>query len=128
MSYRHVTEKDVVAGIAGADLRLSQFRAKIKDANGNYVRAGAGDDIDSILENNPNIGEAATVFIGGIHEAVSGIAFPQGARLVSDAQARLVPATGAAGAEVRSYYRAVQEATSPDQIVAVTREVVDVRF
>lgn len=118
MSFRHYDEHDVFAIIAGADLRLSQYRAIVRDANGNGVRSGANGDIFGIQENDPNTGRQLTVFIGGIHPAISGVAFARDAKLRSDAQGRLVPA--ALGE--RFYYRAIQAATAPDQAVAVMRE------
>lgn len=128
MSFRYLSPHDVISGKAGADLRQSQYRALVRDANGEFVRSGAGGDVYGILENNPNTGQHANVAISGIIPALSGGAFARDAKLVSDAAGRLVAATGAAGAEVRAYYRAEQAATAADQFVAVRREVADVRF
>ena len=128
MSFRHLHPHDLLSQKAGEDLRLSQYRALVRNANGDVVRSGAGGDIYGILENNPNTGQHANVAISGIIPALSGGAFARDAKLVSDATGRLVAATGGAGTEVRSYYRAEQAATAADQFVAVRREVSDVRF
>lgn len=130
MTYRHHIPEDLDSGIAGADLSLSQYRALARDANGNYVRAGAGGDIAGVLENNPKQGQHCNIFkrAGTIHPAVTGSVFARDASLVSDAQGRMVAAAGAAGAEVRAFYRAEQASTAADQIVAVRREPHDVRF
>lgn len=125
MSFRHHDQTDLIGGVAGEDLRLSQYRAIVRDANGNHVRSGANGDIYGILENDPNVGQNTSVFIDKICPAVSGAAFARDAKLRSDASGRLVPAVASATAGDMGeahYYRAEQAATAADQVVAVRRE------
>lgn len=129
MAGRVVTEAmpDIETGIAAADLRQSRFRAVRWDTNG-YVLAGAGDEIAGVLENNPNIGEEARVFVGGIHEAVSGGDCWIGTQLIADEEGRLVQPVGTVGVVVRAYYRAEEKSVGGDRIIMVRREVADFHY
>ena len=129
MPYRTHARTDVLR--ASGDLRTSQFRAIRRDANGEAVIAGVGDDVIGVVEQVEGLGrrgDVVTYFVNGDHEARTGAAYPQGARLVPDATGRLIQATGAAGTEVRTYYFAVEASDGPDVTASVRREVVDVRF
>lgn len=117
---------------AGADLRKSQFRAIKRDSNGLAVLAGAGDDIIGVIQQVEGQGVAGkdvvTYFVDGDHPALAGAAsIARDARLVSDAQGRLVAAAPGAGVEVRSYYRCLEAADLLNSTFTVRREVADVR-
>ena len=104
MAYRNVTEQDVVTGVATEDLTAYQFRAVRRDTNG-YALAREGDEVAGVLENAPNVGEEARVFVGGYHEAVVvGPAWP-GTPLTHDGEGRRVRAEG----EARSGYESAEK-------------------
>lgn len=118
-TYKRYDQNDVVDRIAGEDLRRSQYRALVRNANGEVVRSGANGDIYGLLENDPNVGMDASVVVSApAFPCISGGAFPRDAKLRSDAQARLVQA--AAGEAY--YYRAEEAATAADQAIPVRRE------
>ena len=118
MTFRHLQPHDLISQRAGADLRLSQYRMLVRDANGDVVRSGANGDVYGLLENNPNLGQHANVAIDGILPGLSGAAFARDAKLRSDAQGRAV----VAAVGEKYYYRAEQAATAADQFVALRRE------
>jgi hypothetical protein len=115
--FRHLDEVNVIARKAGADLRLSQYRGVARNGAGEIVRAGAGDSY-GVLENDPNIGQQATVFIGGCFPMVAGAIFSRDAKLTTDAAGR----AAVAGAGASYQYRAEGDATAVDQITTVRRE------
>lgn len=119
MAFWHTSQYDFIGYKAGADLSLSQHRAVEFDGNGDMVRANAGDSL-GILSNNPKAGEEASVVYrdGAICPAVTGGTFARDAKLISDANGRLV----AAGAAVAYQYRALEASTAADQIKTVKRE------
>lgn len=123
MAFWHYDEHDVIGRIAGADLSQSQHRAVERNAGNEIVRANAGDSY-GLLTNNPRQREEASVLIGegAIAPAVSGAAFTLDAKLVSDANGRLVAVAPGAGVPAAYQYRAEEAATAADQIVAVRRE------
>lgn len=116
--FRHIDEVNVIARKAGADLRFSQYRGVARNGAGEIVRAGAGDSY-GVLENDPNIGQQATVFIAGCFPMVTGGIFSRDAKLTTDASGRAVVATGA-GAQYQ--YRAEGDSTAADQVTTVRRE------
>lgn len=79
---------------ADADHRANQFRCMVLAADGDAALAGANVRIIGILQNDPNIGEAATVQRDGISKAEAGAAFAIAALLATDATGRLVTAAG----------------------------------
>lgn len=59
--------------VAGADLTADQFRAVVIDSTGRAVVAGADVAIDGILQNDPDITEAATIWgTGSVSKVVVG--------------------------------------------------------
>jgi hypothetical protein len=76
--------------VAGADLSAGQYRAIQNDG----TLAGAGEVAVGILQNDPAAaGRAATVGVGGVTKVTAGAAFAAGAKLMSDANGRLITAT-----------------------------------
>lgn len=124
MAHRVVTEQDVVTGIAGEDLSRSAFRAVVLNADGRFVRASGLGDIYGILEEPAGAGGEVTVFVGGIHEALTGGAFDRGARLASDFEGRLSRTDP--NSRTRTFYFAEEASTGPNQTVTVRREVAEV--
>lgn len=123
MAFWHTHPHDFIGYKAGADLSLSQHRAVEFDGNGNIVRGNAGDSL-GILSNNPKAGEEASVIYreGAVCPAVSGAAFARDAKLISDAQGRLVAVAPGTGVPAAYQYRALEPATAADQIRSVKRE------
>ena len=118
MSYFHYQPTDLEARKSGEDLTLSQFRAVRRLPDGRIGRAVAGDSL-GILHNNPKIGQHATYQLHGICPAVAGAPFLRNAFLTTDAAARLIPAVAGGAYQ----YRADQDASAANDIVAVRREV-----
>ena len=129
MPYRTHARTDVLR--ASGDLRTAQFRAIREDANGEAVIAGVGDEPIGVVEQVEGLGrrgDIVTYFVNGDHEVRTGGVYLRGARLVPDATGRLIQVTGAAGTEVRTYYRALEASDAADVTATVRREVADVRF
>lgn len=78
---------------AGADLSAAQFKAVSVDANGEAVVAGAGDFAVGVLQNNPGLGELATVQIAGISKMKADAAVAAGARIASSADGEAATST-----------------------------------
>jgi hypothetical protein len=69
-------------------------RAVKLDASGNVVLCGAADlDFAGILQNDPAVGETATVKVRNVSKAVAGGAIAINDELTTDAAGRLVAAT-----------------------------------
>lgn len=123
MAFWHTHQADFIGYKAGADLSLSQHRAVEFDGNGDMVRANAGDSL-GILSNNPKAGEEASVMYreGAVGPAVTGGTYARDAKLVSDANGRLVAVAPGAGVSLAYQYRALEASTAADQIKTVKRE------
>ncbi len=79
--------------VAGEDLRLLKHRFINIDSTGRAVKSSAGGLISAILENNPNLDEAASLMgPGSVGKVTSGSAVLAGESVASDAEGRAVPA------------------------------------
>lgn len=67
-----------ITEVAGADLRTHQFKFVTYDSSGRVVLAGDDATAIGVLQNDPNVGEAATVAISGIAKVVCGGAVTRG--------------------------------------------------
>lgn len=75
----------VVTYVAGADLRAHQYKFVEIDATGRVVLCGDDAHADGVLMNAPDVGEAATVGIGGILKVRCGAAVTRGGPVSSGA-------------------------------------------
>ena len=91
MSYQ--ANETCISRLAGADLRTAQFKAVKINSSGQAVLAAAGDFAIGILQNKPNVGEAATIQVHGISKASADAAITAGARVTPSADGQLVTAT-----------------------------------
>jgi hypothetical protein len=86
--------------IAGADLSTHQFKAVKLDASGNVILAAIGDPAIGILQNDPTLGQEASVAINGGPKAMAGAVFAPQVKLMVDANGKLVTAVAAASRNV----------------------------
>lgn len=74
--------------VANEDLRTSQFCAVDVDANGKAITPTAdGARCIGVVQNKPNTGEPATIFVSGVTKAkigVGGVTAGQGVRVMTD--------------------------------------------
>ena len=70
--------------VAAVDLTLKQFHAVKMTATG-WDIAGNGEQVDGILQNNPDVGESATVALHGRSKFVASGALAKGATVSSNA-------------------------------------------
>jgi len=82
----------VISFAAGADLRNYPFAPVRLDTNGRVVLAGANERAIGILQNKPNIGEAASVMLYGISKAIASGAIAVGSPVVAAANGRVAAA------------------------------------
>lgn len=82
--------------VAAEDLTGAQFRFVTISANNRVSLATGPDQAIGVLQNAPNVGEAAAVWgVGSISKVVAGIALFGGSNAItSDANGRVVPAPG----------------------------------
>lgn len=104
-----------IARNAAVDLSAHMFKAVKLDANGAFVKAGAGEACTGILIDDPKQNETGTVQVKDIQRAAAGAAFAPGALLASDANSALV--TAAAGQYILA--KALQGAAGAGAIVEV---------
>ncbi len=79
---------------AGADFTAQQFLGVTLDANEQAVLPAAGAQIVGILQNKPDVGQAATIWgPGATSKVVAGGAFDAGDDLSVDADGKFVEAT-----------------------------------
>ena len=79
-----------ITRLAAADLTASQYLLMNIDAAGKAALAGAAGRAVGVLQNNPNIDQAATLAIGGVSKVVAGAVVAAGADLQSDASGRAI--------------------------------------
>ena len=79
-----------ISRIAAADLTGSQFLLMDIDSAGKAALAGAAGRAVGVLQNNPNIAQAAAVGIAGVTKVVAGASFAAGADLQSDAAGKAI--------------------------------------
>jgi hypothetical protein len=85
---------EVITLIAAADLSAKQYYAVKIDATGKAAMAGAGQNAVGILRNNPTADQPAAVMVLGIALAMYGGAVTAGDNLMTDANGKLITATG----------------------------------
>lgn len=104
--------------VAGADLRTHQFKFVKLDSSGNAVLASvAGEGVIGVLQNKPNVGEAAQIMTIGVTRIIAAASQTLPAFICTDANAKavvsatsgherqgyLIEASGGADAEVSAY-------------------------
>jgi len=107
--------------IAGVDLSAAQFKAvKMSTATDRCVILAntGGEAIYGILQNKPTLGLAADVGFLGVSKAAIGATVTVGQRLMTDTNAKLIPATATNHAIARAI-----EGGATDTIISV--EVID---
>ena len=85
---------ETITLIAAADLSVKQYYAVKIDANGQAALCGAAQNAAGILCNKPTAGQPAAVMTLGIALAMYGGAVTAGDNLTTDANGKLVTATG----------------------------------
>ena len=114
MAYSKVGET-LPGPVAGADLTTHQFKFVTFSAS-DIQLAGAGVSVVGVLQNNPNTGDAATVWgPGSVSKIYSGAAVAKGADVTPDASGRAV--TSATGNYIAG--KVLQAATAADQLISV---------
>ncbi len=79
---------------AADDLSANQYRFLVA-TGGNATLAGAGVASVGVLQNDPSVaGQAAGIMATGISKVVAGAAVVAGTKVMTDAQARAITATG----------------------------------
>jgi len=86
--------------VTAADLSTKQFYAVKLDATGKLALAGAGDTCIGILQNNPGLGQVATVAVLGSSKAKAGAAVTAGLPVGADANGKLANAGNGIGIAV----------------------------
>jgi hypothetical protein len=76
---------------AAADLSTKQYHAIKVDANGKAALASAGEPAVGVLQNDPGIGQAATVMVFGVTKAIYGASVAPGNKLMVNADGQFVP-------------------------------------
>lgn len=77
--------------VAEVDLTAAQFHAVVFGTDQGEVNlAGAGDRLVGVLQNKPDVGEAAEVMVKGVTKAVAGAAVAIHAALEIDANGRFI--------------------------------------
>ncbi len=89
---------------AGEDLSSSLYYCAHMDTDGDLVLAGNTEQVYGIIAEGATSGNAATVQISGVAKAIAGASFNAGVPLMSDANGKVVTATGA-GAYIIGYAR-----------------------
>ena len=79
-----------ITRIAAADLTASQFLLMNIDSAGKAALAGLAGRAVGVLQNNPDIAQAATLGIAGVTKVVAGAAVAAGADLQSDAAGKAI--------------------------------------
>jgi hypothetical protein len=82
-----------VSLIAGANLATEQYSFLKVDTAGAVVLAGAGEDVDGVLMNDPASGRVAQVAVDGIVKVKCGGTIAAGASVASNASGKAVAAT-----------------------------------
>ena len=81
--------------VAAADLTGSQYLCISLDASGKAAVSGAGARVDAVLQNKPDLDQAASLWsAGSTSKVVSGAALTAGDQLASDASGKAVVAGG----------------------------------
>lgn len=80
--------------VAGADFSTNRFKAVKINSTGLMVLAGAGENAVGILQDTPEINQAACVMALGISDAVYGGTIQAGQNLTADSSGRVVVAGG----------------------------------
>ncbi len=80
--------------VAAADLRTKQFYAVKIDSSSKMALAGAGENAIGILQNKPNINQAASVETLGVTKAKYGNTVTAGQNLMVKSDGTLIPHTG----------------------------------
>lgn len=78
--------------VAAADLSAKQFFAMKYTSSGVNIATAAGEPILGILQNKPVSGAVADVCTLGVCKAVAGAAITKGAKLMTDANGRVITA------------------------------------
>jgi len=96
--------KDILEGVvAGADLTAAQDSFVVIDSNGAVVlNTSAGGVVDGVLIGKPDVGEPASVALGGRCIVRCGAAVTAGDLVQSDAQGRAITAVSATFAAGRA--------------------------
>ena len=109
-----------ISRVAAADLTTSQFLLMNIDSAGKAALAGAASRAVGVLQNNPDIAQAATVGIYGVTKVVAGAIVAAGADLQSDAAGKVItfvpPATGVVNYRVGI---ALSAAGAADEIISM---------
>lgn len=103
--------------VAGTDLSAKQFRAvKLSTSTDRNVIVAdtGGEAIYGILQNKPTIGLAADIGFLGVSKAAIGATVTMGQRLMTDTNAKLIPATSTNHAVAQA-----MEAGATDTIITV---------
>jgi len=102
--------------VASADLTSSQFLFTKVDGEKTVGLAGAGEAIDGVVQNNPNTGEAATVWgVGSVTKVYAGAAVAAGAFVTPNANAKAV--TAASGNYIAG--RCITAAANADELITL---------
>lgn len=89
---------------AGADLSEKLFYCAHMDTDGDLVLAGNTEQVYGIISEAALSGKPCTVQISGVAKAIAGAAFDAGVPLMSNADGKVITATGA-GAYIVGYAR-----------------------
>lgn len=105
-----------ITRLAAEDLSASQFRFVAINSSGQAALVTtAGGGALGVVQNDPAVGEAATIMLDGVSKVVAGAAVAAGADIASDTEGRAV----AASTNNRILGIALEEASSAGAIIAV---------
>lgn len=102
--------------LAAADLSNNRWRCMTVNSSGQAALANATALTAGILQNKPGAGQPATVCYAGVSKAVAGAAVTAGARVRSDANGKVVPATVAGNAVIGI---ALESAGADNDVISV---------
>lgn len=117
MSFYHLGDR--VTKLAGADLSASTMKLVKDNGSGAAVLCGAGESPLGVLMNDPTSGQPATIQHGGTVKVMAGAAVTVGAKVASDASARVVTATSG----THPVGTALEAASGAGAIIAVKLEI-----
>lgn len=104
---------------ASADLSTHQLKfVKISGSNTCTITAASTDAVVGVLQNKPALGQEASVMTLGISKCLAGAAVAAGAEVMSDASARAITASAAAGAN-RVIGVALEAAAAAGEVISV---------
>lgn len=104
---------------AGSAMTGGQYKCVAISSSGNVnlVAASGGLQVDGILYNDPDVGQAATVVVAGVAKVIAGGVVAAGAEVASDSGGLAV--TAASGATQFVFGRALVAATAANAVISV---------